>query len=173
MCPLLRGLYYTRWEPWTQREREGENDETFQMGRGHFFAFRPVSLLYRRLVPSGERRRGAAAGRGTGLPPPGGSRPPSGGEPLRVETQRRLEASSVSLPAPTVGTGVEKVNINKADAAALQSLPGIGEKRAKDIVADREANGPYRFPEELTRVKGIGEETVAGLLEYIVTEDEP
>ena len=96
-----------------------------------------------------------------------------GGEPLRVETQRRLEASSVSLPAPTVGTGVEKVNINKADAAALQSLPGIGEKRAKDIVADREQNGPYRFPEELTRVKGIGEETVAGLLEYIVTEDEP
>ena len=40
-------------------------------------------------------------------------------------------------------------------------------------MADREANGPYRFPEELTRVKGIGEETVAGLLEYIVTEDEP
>lgn len=95
-----------------------------------------------------------------------------GAEPLRVETQRKLEVSGTAFPAAATEKR-EKININTADAAALQTLPGIGEKRARDIVADRAANGPYRFPEELTRVKGIGEETLAGLLEYIVTEDEP
>ncbi len=53
------------------------------------------------------------------------------------------------------------------DADKLMGLPGIGEKRAADIVADREANGPYTFPEQITRVKGIGEETVAELLDYV------
>lgn len=96
----------------------------------------------------------------------------AGGEPLRVDTQRTLEASALSLPGPAATPEAKKININTADAAQLQTLPGIGEKRAEDIVADREANGPYRFPEELTRVKGIGEETLAGLIEYITTEDE-
>lgn len=94
------------------------------------------------------------------------------GEPLRVDTQRTLETSGQTLPALREVPETKKVNINTADAAQLQTLPGIGEKRAGDIVADREANGPYQFPEELTRVKGIGEETLAGLIEYITTEDE-
>lgn len=92
-------------------------------------------------------------------------------EPLRVETQRRLSENTVSLPAATGPAEVERINVNTAGVEELKNLPGIGEKRASDIVADREANGPFRFPEELTRVKGIGEETVAGCLEYITTED--
>ena len=63
-----------------------------------------------------------------------------------------------------------QVNINTATAAELETLPGIGEKRAADIVADRAANGPFRIPEDLTRVKGIGEGTLAGLIEYITVE---
>ena len=35
------------------------------------------------------------------------------------------------------------VNINAADAAALQTLPGIGPSKAQAIVADRTANGPF------------------------------
>ena len=67
---------------------------------------------------------------------------------------------------------MEKVNINTADAGTLQTLPGIGEKRAADIIADREANGPFRYPEDITRVKGIGEETLAELIDYITTGKE-
>lgn len=93
-------------------------------------------------------------------------------QPLRVETQRTLEVTVTALPAPTAAPEVERVNINTADAETLTTLPGIGTKRAADIVADRAANGPYRFPEELTRVKGIGEETVAELLDYITTGEE-
>lgn len=94
-------------------------------------------------------------------------------EPLRIETERRLEVTVTALPAPTPTPELGPVNINTADEAALKTLPGIGDKRAADIIADRAANGPFRFPEELTRVNGIGEETLAGLLEYITTEDAP
>ena len=93
-------------------------------------------------------------------------------QPLRVETQRRLEITETAFPAHTPEAHREKVDINTADAEALKGLPGIGEKRAADIIADREQNGPYRLPEELTRVKGIGEETLAELLDYITTGEE-
>ena len=93
-------------------------------------------------------------------------------EPLRVETQRKLEVTVTAFPAPTPEAPREKININTADAEALKSLPGIGEKRAADIIADREEKGPYRFPEDITRVKGIGEETLAELLDYITTGEE-
>ena len=100
----------------------------------------------------------------------------SGSEPIRVETQRRLTSSEavMVLPAPTAEPdgGGEKVNINTADADTLATLPGIGEKRAADIVADREANGPFRFPEDVTRVKGIGEETLKQFVERITVEDD-
>ncbi len=49
------------------------------------------------------------------------------------------------------------VDINTAGEDELRSLPGIGPGLARRIVADREANGPFREPEEITRVFGIGE----------------
>lgn len=77
-------------------------------------------------------------------------------------------------PSPTPKPGrSHPVNINTAGPEELMTLPGIGEKRASDIIAEREKNGPYRFPEDLTRVSGIGEETVARLIDYIITEEEP
>ena len=93
-------------------------------------------------------------------------------QPLRVETERRLETAVTALPAPTQTAQPGPINIKTADAAALMTLPGIGEKRATDIIADREANGPYRYPEDLTRVSGIGEETLAGLIDEITTGEE-
>lgn len=90
-------------------------------------------------------------------------------QPIRVETQRtlRADAAVIALPAPTPEPARERLDLNTATAEELQTLPGIGEKRAADIVADREKNGAYRFPEEIARIDGIGEETVAELLEYV------
>ena len=94
----------------------------------------------------------------------------SAADPYRVDTQypaaAEIATPSEAPPAAPEGT----VNINTATAAELETLPGIGEKRAADIVADRAANGPFRIPEDLTRVKGIGEGTLAGLIEYITVE---
>ena len=54
-----------------------------------------------------------------------------------------------------------------APAAELETLPGIGEKKALAIVEYREANGPFRAVEELERVKGISERTVDGMRAYV------
>lgn len=48
------------------------------------------------------------------------------------------------------------VNINSADADTLVQLKGIGEKKAADILAWREANGSFTSVEQLLEVKGIG-----------------
>lgn len=47
------------------------------------------------------------------------------------------------------------VNINTADVAMLCTLPGIGESRAKDIIAYREAHGAFGSCEEIMQVSGI------------------
>lgn len=53
------------------------------------------------------------------------------------------------------------VNLNTADAAQLQELPGIGEATAAAIIRDREQNGPFSCVEDLMRVSGIGEKKLA------------
>ena len=62
------------------------------------------------------------------------------------------------------------MNINASDAAALQTLPGIGPSKASAIVADRTANGPYANCSDLQRVKGIGTATVAGIANVCTTK---
>ena len=49
-----------------------------------------------------------------------------------------------------------KVNINKADLAALQTLPGIGEATARMIIEYRNKT-PFKKPEDLKKVSGIGD----------------
>lgn len=80
--------------------------------------------------------------------------------------QASAGAAVTAPPAPSVSAAV-RVNLNTADAGELATLPGIGEKKAAAIVADRAANGPFRIPEDLTRVKGIGEKTFAGLKDFV------
>ena len=60
----------------------------------------------------------------------------------------------------------EKINLNTADELELQRLPGIGEKRAADIIAYREANGPFENVDELDEVPGIGQGILEGLRDY-------
>ena len=96
-----------------------------------------------------------------------------GTEPLRVESQRQLEVTVTALPAPEEPGERKRIDLNTAGAEELMTLPGIGEKRAADIIADREENGPFRFVEEITRVKGIGEETLAELIDYVTVEEKP
>ena len=66
----------------------------------------------------------------------------------------------------------EKININTAPVEELQRLPGIGAKRAEDIVARREAQGPFTSVEELTQIPGIGEGILDGIRDYITISKE-
>jgi competence protein ComEA len=70
-----------------------------------------------------------------------------------------------SEAAPTLPTQI--VNINTASAADLDALPGIGPKLAEAIVAHRQQYGPFRRPEDLLQVKGIGEKRLQKIRPYI------
>ncbi len=67
--------------------------------------------------------------------------------------------AGTDTPAETSALPQEdgKVNINTADAAALQTLNGIGATRAQAIISYREANGAFQSIEEIKNVEGIKE----------------
>ena len=65
-----------------------------------------------------------------------------------------LTATPALAEKKPLGPG-ERVDLNTASAAELMRLPGVGRKRAEAIVAQREKR-PFRKPEEVARVKGLG-----------------
>ncbi len=78
--------------------------------------------------------------------------------------RRRPEAPAQSvdeIPTGVLESG--RISINLATAEHLEMLPGVGPVLARRIVEDREVNGPFRTPEELLRVNGIGPRKLAAL----------
>ena len=76
-----------------------------------------------------------------------------------------VPAEVTALPDPTGGGGLPgapssvapaPVDINESDAAALETLPGIGPATAAAIVEYRDANGPFATVDDLEAVPGIG-----------------
>lgn len=63
-----------------------------------------------------------------------------------------------------------KININTADVTMLQTLPGIGQKKAEMIIEYRNTNGPFQKEEDLTNVTGIGIKTFEQLKELITVK---
>jgi competence protein ComEA len=55
---------------------------------------------------------------------------------------------------------IQVIDINKADIETLALLKGVGEKRAKAIIAYRDLNGEFKSFDELSHVKGIGQHTL-------------
>ena len=60
-----------------------------------------------------------------------------------------------------------RTNLNTASAEQLQRLPRIGPALAERIVEYRRVHGPFRHPDEIIEVKGIGEKTLEGLRPWI------
>ncbi len=54
-----------------------------------------------------------------------------------------------------LGSSPDQVSLNRATAAELEALPGIGAKLAAAIVRDRERNGPFPSIDALSRIPGI------------------
>ncbi|WP_391202017.1 helix-hairpin-helix domain-containing protein [Psychrobacillus sp. L4] len=60
------------------------------------------------------------------------------------------------------------VNINKADAMILTTLPGIGPAKAEAIIAYRDESGLFKETQDLMKVTGIGKKTFEKL-ESLIT----
>lgn len=80
------------------------------------------------------------------------------GEVIKV-TAERIAAAEV--------TGQPRIDLNSADAALLETLPGIGPALAERILAYREENGPFRYSYEITNVPGIGESIYDSIRERV------
>ncbi|TWT16589.1 helix-hairpin-helix domain-containing protein [Streptococcus sp. sy010] len=83
------------------------------------------------------------------------------------------QGENISVVTPQIKTDEEsqlassKVNINQASLSDLQTISGIGAKRAQDIIDYRESNGSFQTVDDLKKVSGIGEKTFEKLRELI------
>jgi competence protein ComEA len=61
------------------------------------------------------------------------------------------------------GTGGGLVDLNSADATALETLPGVGPATSAAVLEWRRQNGSFRSVDDLLEVPGIGEKTLESL----------
>lgn len=78
------------------------------------------------------------------------------GQMIRIPTEEEQEAvGRQGAEADSAADG--KLDLNRADVAALMELPGIGQSKAEAIVGYREEHGSFSRTEDLMKVEGIKE----------------
>jgi len=60
------------------------------------------------------------------------------------------------------------IDLNTATATEFMQLPRVGARTAARIVAFRKEHGPFRRPEELLNVKGMGEKAFRRLAPHLI-----
>ena len=92
-----------------------------------------------------------------------------GAQPVTITTA--VPEATIQLPAAVSPSAAPEgsfpLDLNTATEEELQTLPSIGETRARDIVVYREANGPFTYVEDLRGVKGIGEGILSEIMDYV------
>ena len=90
---------------------------------------------------------------------------------LEVRDQQQVRVpragESVALELPERSAPVGQLNINTATAAELEALPRIGPTIAENIIAYREAHGPFRSVDDLLEVPLIGPTTLEALKDLV------
>jgi competence protein ComEA len=64
------------------------------------------------------------------------------------------------------------VDLNRADAKTLESLPGIGAVLAKRVLDHRASIGRFQTVEDLLAVKGIGPKTLERIRPFVMISDQ-
>jgi len=76
-------------------------------------------------------------------------------------------AAAASAPPKAAATEARPIDLNTADGAALESVPGIGKSLSQRIVTFREKNGPFNSVDDLLKVQGVGEKSIQKLRPYL------
>ena len=84
-------------------------------------------------------------------------------------TKSKTASSKTTKANDAKEAATGKVNLNTADAAALEALPGIGAATAKAIIAAR----PIKSFDELDKIRGLGKNRIDALRDLVTTGDEP
>ncbi len=93
-------------------------------------------------------------------------------EAAAVKTEVGAKVKPAEQPPQTDVKALKTININKATAVELSSvLKKVGPKYAAAIVKYREENGEFKSPEDIKKVKGIGDKIYNLNKEIIVTQD--
>lgn len=80
-----------------------------------------------------------------------------------VSSQRNLHEKNSSENAYRF-----QIDLNNASVTELQTLPGIGEKLADAIVAQRESDGPFKITKDVLKVKGIGPKKMEAMQPFLL-----
>ena len=83
-----------------------------------------------------------------------------------IPNKNDSQSAKITLSQST-GSQSKLININTAAESELDSLPGIGPSRAKDIIKYRETNGGFKSIEEIKNIKGIGQSSFEKLKDLI------
>ena len=79
-------------------------------------------------------------------------------------------AGSIQPTLTKQAPGTAKINLNTASKAELMTLPGIGEKRASDIIELREQKGKFEKPEDILQINGISEKILENIYDMIIVQ---
>jgi competence protein ComEA len=110
---------------------------------------------------------------------------PSGARPdpdAYAKVKARFEAQTAALPGAnrpaahpaggsTTSTAVEgkapRIDLNAATAVDLEQLPGLGPTLSRRVVEYRRTHGPFTAVDDIMRIRGIGEKTLARLKDQL------
>ncbi len=90
--------------------------------------------------------------------------------PLLAFPRREATPLSRTAPPKTVsvnGAPPRPLDLNRATAAELARLPGVGPGLAQRILDERERRGGFDSPEALRRIVGLGPKKLAALRDLV------
>jgi hypothetical protein len=77
-------------------------------------------------------------------------------DPSLLSEEKNNQNCDSLIPAVFAPIFFAPLPINEADQKLLETLPGIGPRLASEIIKTRSVQGPFRNPEDLLNIRGIG-----------------
>lgn len=91
-------------------------------------------------------------------------------KPSEEITYTVAKSSDIASSAESKPAQSKLININTAGVNELMTLEGIGEAKAKAIIAYRDEKGAFKQAIDITLVDGIGQKTYEKIKNYICAE---